>query len=535
MNVLKRGAAVTLVGLLAVYSIQMLPVRAAAIREKIFETNITNDLTISSGEPEIAIDPTNSHHLAVVEFAVGSSKVPAYSLNPIIDVRTPDQADAGLLNDGRVMLSSNGGDTWTARPAPAIDPAHSPGGGDPMIAFGPDGSLYVADIPFPKNIASRGDMTHFAFVIAASPDGGKSFDPPQPIGSPRDRPWLKVDQSTGTVYTASTGWYNPETKAYNVPGPGAVMDRWLIAWKPHLAGHSEPRRMGGPDFSAGGGNTMSPAHGIVASSFILGVPAPGGGPLPPGPQPVPASLRGLIKDGTKSCSLEALCLFFQTSSDEGRTWTRHYVPVPGGFSGFFTYVAADPGLRGQYAIGVLNREATGLRVLLTSDSGATWSKPVSVMAPVPNGNSGAKPDNSIWGILSRGTIIKPWMDYGPTGVLGFIWKQRREDVTGSTPLPSTPGRSWGPAFDVYTAISCDGGRTWLPPVRVNAETSPAGPNGFDDLSYIAVDANYAHLIWGDRRNLSKVHNAPTGIGGVQAYYARVPFSALTAGAPCGRR
>ena len=61
-----------------------------------------------------------------------------------------------------------------------------------------------------------------------------------------------------------------------------------------------------------------------------------------------------------------------------------------------------------------------------------------------------------------------------------------------------------------------------------------GPGGYDDLSYIALDAHYAHMAWGDRRNLPKVKNAPGGIGGVQAYYGRVPFSLASRGAPCGR-
>lgn len=49
-----------------------------------------------------------------------------------------------------------------------------------------------------------------------------------------------------------------------------------------------------------------------------------------------------------------------------------------------------------------------------------------------------------------------------------------------------------------------------------------------------MDANYAHLIWGDRRNIDKVEIAPTGVGGLQAYYGRVPFKTLTGGEQCGR-
>jgi hypothetical protein len=173
--------------------------------------------------------------------------------------------------------------------------------------------------------------------------------------------------------------------------------------------------------------------------------------------------------------------------------------------------------------------------MVTDDSGANWSGPSTVIQTPPD-SMPSDSGTSIVAMIGQGNIFKPWMDYGPTGVLGFTWKQQRKDL--STPPPPSLsqhlGQSWGPAFDVYAGISCDGGETWLPPVRVNAESSPSGPNGFDDLSYIALDRHYAHMVWGDRRNISKVTNSPTGIGGLQVYYARVPFSALSKGAACGR-
>jgi hypothetical protein len=72
-------------------------------------------------------------------------------------------------------------------------------------------------------------------------------------------------------------------------------------------------------------------------------------------------------------------------------------------------------------------------------------------------------------------------------------------------------------------------------MRVNAETSPAGPAAYDDLSYIALDAHYAHLVWGDRRMLPHVTNTAGAIGGMQTFYARLPFSVLSQGAKCGHR
>ena len=137
-------------------------------------------------------------------------------------------------------------------------------------------------------------------------------------------------------------------------------------------------------------------------------------------------------------------------------------------------------------------------------------------------------------MMQQSMVFKPWMAYGPTGVLGFVWKQRRDDVQGPPTPPQSQLVVWGPGFDVYAGISCDGGKTWLPPLRVNAETSSNGPSGQDDLSYIALDKHYAHLVWGDRRFISKITNVPTGQGGVQTFHGRVPFSVASKGAKCGR-
>jgi hypothetical protein len=223
------------------------------------------------------------------------------------------------------------------------------------------------------------------------------------------------------------------------------------------------------------------------------------------------------------CTVQKPCIFFQTSIDEGQHWTRHHVPLPAdSYAGLMPFLAADPGRPGRYAIGMQSLDETKLNVLVTDDSGATWSGPYAVPETV------------------KGKDFKAWMDYGPTGVLGFMWKKQRDDLTPpAKKLASTDG-TWSPpdlvgaAFDVYASLSCDGGKTWLPPLRVNAETSPPGPNRQDDLSYLVLDKHNLHLVWGDRRSIGKITNAPTGRGGVQTYYGRVPFTAATHGAKCGR-
>ena len=522
----RRLIAASATALLAAYA------ATAATQEQIFETNVTRDANISSGEPEIAVDPTNPRRLAIIEFAIGSARVPAGSVN----MNTADAATTiGLSeNGGRIMLSTDGGTSWSSTGQSPASPLDSPlkGGGDPMIAMGPDGTIYAADEPppAPGRYAMNGPgglqayLSHFHVMVAASTDHGRTWGAPQIAGTPGDRPWLVVDQSDGMVYTVSSGAYNPATGEHNIAGPDAPNDRWLVAWQPHLAGKSKPRRLGGPDFSAAGGSTLAAAHGVVAATFVLGGPPPGGGfaGAPPPATPVPESLKGIIQGGTTSCSMQAPCLFFETSSDQGQHWTRHHVAVPGGFNGQRAQLAADPGKRGRFAIAVLDPSRTSYRVLVTDDSGQTWSGPI----PVPEAASGVD--------------FKQWMAYGPTGVLGLTWRKERPDLTPPPPAGAPPENpifaTRGPAYDIYAAISCDGGRTWPPAVRVNAVTSPAGGPGRDDMSYIALDARYAHLVWGDHRELArgqKPGEPPNGQS-IQAFYGRVPFSVVTKGATCGR-
>jgi hypothetical protein len=170
---------------------------------------------------------------------------------------------------------------------------------------------------------------------------------------------------------------------------------------------------------------------------------------------------------------------------------------------------------------VPSANGTKLRVVLTEDSGKTWTAPMDTV------ESGA------------GVDFKQWMAYGPTGVLSLFWKKQRDDLPPPPEYKVQRAENWVDVpqygFDVYNVISCDGGHHWEKPVRVNAVTSPAGPSArHDDLSYLAADAAASHLVWGDRRIQPQVHNVPGAIGGTHAFYARVPFSVFTRERSCGR-
>jgi len=77
-------------------AVAFLPIWAASgASDKIFETNVTNDLTISSGEPEIAVDPTDPKRLAIIEFAIGSAEAPAATFIAVPGHTDPAKIVAG--------------------------------------------------------------------------------------------------------------------------------------------------------------------------------------------------------------------------------------------------------------------------------------------------------------------------------------------------------------------------------------------------------------------------------------------------------
>jgi hypothetical protein len=118
-------------------------------------------------ETTIAVDPTNSAHLAA-----GAN-----------DYRVC--CDFTGLNDGTgwAYVSYDGGSTWTNVQVPGLTAETGGQGnfhkydsaGDPAMAFGPDGTLYYANIVFSRVSPASG------IAVSVSHDGGLSWDSPNLI------------------------------------------------------------------------------------------------------------------------------------------------------------------------------------------------------------------------------------------------------------------------------------------------------------------------------------------------------------------
>jgi hypothetical protein len=330
-----------------------------------------------------------------------------------------------------------------------------------------------------------GAVDYYNMYVARSSDGGATWGKPVFATGDRtapqqlllgrntghtDRLFLTADARTGAVYGSATDfprfvrWVVASHDGGVTFGPPSAIDSYLY---PQIQGEQA------------GDYIPAAAHGVVAFAYAASA-AP----------------------GSASCP----CGIFETSRDDGATWTRHATPFPA------NWVAADPSHPSRFAI-MSGQGATAtpafsgqVAVSTTENSGRTWSKPVLI-------GSGSHPE------------IQPWIAYSPTGVLGVGFK------TLYTAAMSQPeffldvlSGQLSYTYDFWTAVSFDNGHTFRQPLRVsNAVSPPGNADGNDDFSNVALDDNYLYAAWGDQRT-SPTNPAP---GPVAVYFARVPLKAYT--------
>ena len=424
------------------------------------EMNITgNGSILTQGEPEIAVNPKNPKEL----YLNGAT----FPVPLIINGPSPD----GLPNTCGGWVSENGGLTWLpASPPPTRCE-------DGVAVFGPDGTLYAggdaatstktvaAGTPGAINVGADALLVEGYDPLYVSKDGGQTwsdelrvmgsasagpFDFAPGSGHPIntfDRPWLVVDQSTNTVYVAAhnivdhEGFITASTNKAQSFGPVYALDS--------------------PDAPWGGfGGNIAAAHGILAAAYAASA-SPGG-----------------------TCP----CVIFETSTDQGKTFSRHVVELENPSDELSPYITADPTTKGHFALTVLDATGTKNQVYVTADSGKTWHGPTLV---------GQDPANQ---------RFKPWLAYGPGGQLALVWRTFYSDKS----------------YDVWAAVASSEtkkGATFSRPVRVSSVAAQYPKSGSlgDDFSFIIPDQKYVHVGWGDSRNVIFG-------GGVQIWYARIPLN-----------
>jgi hypothetical protein len=409
---------------------------------------LLGDANRGGGEPMIAVDPMNPKNI-VVDAMASLQQLPPEDMG-----RARDAIPRSTITT--LAVTHNGGVTWELTELPMLSNAflRCP---DPIMYVTKDGTFLGGCESI--TTVSGGSS---ASMLMVSPDKGESWGPRAEIvgqdknrfapgivpaighAAPFDRPFLAIDDSTGTIYGVAEGGSaqgqdgKSKPQAYiTASTDGGKSFGTIYAWDSN--GNEYPQLSRGMGEAAG--------FGEVAVVYVV--------------SSAPAAAH------TAPCP----CAVFGLSRNLGKTFSYRVINGVSPSTSVMSRLTADPTQAGRYS--ALNYVAAPIphyEVITTEDHGQTWSQPVNA-----GSTSGAA------------SLIKPAFRYSQSGLLALVWRAVYQDGT----------------YDIWSSISKDAGKTFSNPVRISHAKSPAtdpirvGAN--DDISDIAIDNQNIHVVWGDYR------------------------------------
>ena len=379
--------------------------------------------------PDVAVTPNEP----------GAFQQPSLSVDPTNPKRFAIGFQEGLKHQAcRLARSSDGGRTWrveslvgtgTAFPPPQNYPRCY----DPLVAYGPDGTLYYQYEVLP----GTNPLIQRKVFVTTSRDGGP-FAPPlevDPVGPGTDHTDLysemAVDRASGQLYVTflrycEPGNTTPMGVANCTPNPGKVV---VASSGDRGQTFSPPLQVNTPAIADPSRPSIAvDAGGTVYSSFTDGFLAPSDDDRPP-------------------------TLYVASSRDQGRTFASPksvsrikdcsgdlcYAPESGG--GFFHTLGGSPG---QLFVAYWERQENGrYRILFTTthDGGATFTTPRVV--GVPAGGEGHDQHRPRLALGPGGRVYLAYYDYSPQERLEDVYMIESSDGGGSfsTPRKLTDVRS----------------------------------------------------------------------------------------------
>jgi BNR repeat protein/BNR/Asp-box repeat protein len=321
--------------------------------------------------------------------------------------------------------------------------------GDPWVTIAPDGTAYFIALD------SNG------LVTFRSTDGGKTWtDPPVSLGKGHDHPAIAVDQTAGkfagTVYSISgRGQRSKEKKLRWTVFVSRSLDKGKTFQEP---AHVTPSNL-----------NLNSDNAVVLSDGTLVVPF--------------TDFQRNVDEFIGAGMLERRRSWVITSDDGG----QHFSPplfVSESCGGGFGSLAVDNSFgpfRDRLYFVCTNKNQNGIYVHYSADRGEKWSDPINVNQ-------------------ARDSFVRriPTVAVNKNGVVGVAWYDRRNDPKGK-------------CWDIYFATSLDGGKSFLPEVRVSTEAScPENSRnggaakrweaGGDYSGLVATSDSLFHLFWSDSRS-----------------------------------
>lgn len=348
-----------------------------------------------------------------------------------------------------VRNSTNGGSNWNSTYSiPNLYPNWTMA--DPSIAVANNGDAYLCYIEY----KGTGTTDSGLVLVRKSTDGGTTWGNASIVRSVSetpdyavDRPWIAIDNSItspnyGCIYVTS------------MPPKWATTNQNL---------HLKYSTNGGTNWSS---DILVGAAGFPAVHGSMGVMA-------------------VSKDGTLNIafgSLQVLTPKFALAktTNKGASFQRSYITN--------SYSLEDTLYQASYSltsdpgnIGSLNFAYTAkinndpdIFIVRTQDGGANWSSPYRVNTdPINNGIG----QDMVWSHYNNFKYV-------------IAWRDRRNGVAGS----SSP-------FEVFYAMSNDGGQTFNPNFKVSSVPSPFNTMGVsgNDFLGLFVDHTFVRICWSDFR------------------------------------
>lgn len=360
-----------------------------------------------------------------------------------------------LRLDGKIWIATSasfdGGQNWSEINFMPHDTVVN-NSADVSIAFHNSGIAYLSYINWRPSPDTAG-----AVFISKSTDGGLTWSAPNKIidmadkpDLPIDRPWISIDNSggvnDGTIYFTS-------------------MSIFFYSGQHHIYLRA----------SSDGGSSWSAIKQVDDSLFSVGSITVSYAPVSVG-----GDGKAYIAYMSYNTPISPFVrLFIATTTDSGNTFQRYaagnvfpaYAKLPA-----YT-VSANPVNNGYVILAWCDTRYGDLDVLLSksTDEGQSWSTPVRVN------------DDTINNKIVQDQV---WSAFSATGELALAWRDRRlNDTTTAS------------SFDIFTAVSLDGGNSFHPNLRMSSASSPyqylSCCNSFIGL---ALTDSFVVANWGDNRN-----------------------------------
>jgi hypothetical protein len=309
-------------------------------------------------EPDVAVSPVNPQIMVAVAH------------------------DCRFANGGAADISyawtHDGGAHWHHAPMPGL--TRAVGGAwarasDPVVAFGPDGSVYVSALVF--DLTCPGGVT-----VSRSVNGGQTFGPPvlahksTTCNYSDDKNWLVVDNQPNSPFYGRL--YQFWTAFLTVGGKSAGSPQ-VVRWSDDQGRHwSSTHVVSGPHANTQNSQPVIQPDGTITDVYMdfggqgAGDSVQGGG-------------GGEHWGSRQSAAGSGVSLVSRVSQDGGATWSAPSLVVknvgggPAGIRCCLPATAADPVTGRMYTVWEGNGPGAMDPVWLSrSADGLTWSAPVRV-------------------------------------------------------------------------------------------------------------------------------------------------------------